>query len=53
MKVPMMIPIKTMNSPRMTEKRGTKRSITKREYGGPTVMDRIPIKAKRPITRVE
>lgn len=37
----------------MTEKSGMKRSVTKRDQRGPRNMEKMPIRAKRPMIRVE
>ena len=51
--VPIIVPVKEKERPRMTEKRGMKLSVTQRHQNGVTSMLNMPMRAKRPMTRVE
>ena len=48
--VPMMPPLRHINSPKMVEMSGMKRSMIALEYGGPRVIAPRPMKTKQPMT---
>lgn len=49
----MQVPSRQMTRPMMTEKRGISRSVTRRDQRGPRNMEAMPMRAKRPMIRVE